>query len=583
MEISPVSDVLAPAALRAPTLAALVANEANYKVLLMQPHGDIEGSVAGVRNRDSALAVRQFRSFLDDARATQADLVVTPEYSMPWAILLEAIKAGIVPAQGKLWALGCESITYSELEGLVQELAPIATVLHETLPPDPQRFTDPLAYVFFAPPVQGDGAERLVVLVQFKTYPMGDNEHFEINGLQLGNRVYQFGVAGTSLQLVSLICSDVFAFLDAHARAIYDRALVVHIQLNPKPRQEQYRRYRDRLLAFGGDATELICLNWARDVRESCGDKVKPWHNIAGSAWYLKPDRFDDRDATLCANHWRGLYYTWLHSLRVHALFFNFEPATYLLEATKVAHIGVPAAISRRRGPQLTKTCGWNDAASAWVEKAAVEDGFAAVVGESGDAKDEVKRIADRNPFEAERILALCAGKIAHAADWHRVHRLESCVIEASELIRRLTFCQDTDTDVSEYRIRRLKRCAHLWSILKDDGQLPPALADLKDGFCLEWSSAFPHQNAISANGQRATVIYMGEEASIGQIQATAKTVAEFLQRETADPRDGLAAKQRLAVWYRGHDGQIACYDTHRYAKIDQTSAASEFDIGREQ
>ena len=34
---------------------------------------------------------------------------------------------------------------------------------------------------------KGGGAARIVILVQFKTYPMGDNDHFEINGLQRGN------------------------------------------------------------------------------------------------------------------------------------------------------------------------------------------------------------------------------------------------------------------------------------------------------------------------------------------------------------------------------------------------------------
>lgn len=583
MDIRSVIELLAPVGLGSPTLNALVPNESNYTALLMQPRGQIEASAAGVRNRGRDLAHRQFTKFLDDARETQADLVIAPEYSMPWDTLVQAIKAGAVPAPGKLWALGCESIKYSELEALKQDLTPFATVLCEPLQPDPGRFTDPLAYVFLASPVDGDGAARTVVLVQFKTYPMGDNDHFEVNHLQRGTRIYQFGGIGQSLKLVSLICSDVFAFQDADAQAIYDRALIVHIQLNPAPRQAQYRQYRDRLLRFHGDATELICLNWAREVHEWCGEQVKPWHNIAGSAWYLRPDKYDDRDATLSANHRRGLYYTWLKPLRVHALFFNFEPATYLLEATKVAHIGVPAAISRRRGPQLTKTCAWDDATGAWVEQVAAEDSFSAVVSESGHAKDEIKRIADGNPFEAERVLALCAGKIEieDGDDWYGVRRLDSCVIDASEVIRRLTFCQDTDKDACEFRVRRLKRSGHLWDILKTDDQLPPALADLKDGFRLEWSLAFPHQNAISAKSQRATVIYMGEDSSAAQIEATAKTVAEYLNRSFPDSNKSLFAKQRLAVWFRENE-KIALYHPHRYVKIDQTGDTSEFDIGRE-
>ena len=276
MQITPVAEILGSVGLREPRLNALVPNEENYKVLLIQPQGEIDASDSGVRNRDRDLARRQFRLFLRDAIDTQADLVVTPEYSLPWEILVESIKAGSIPAQGKLWALGCESIRLGELEALKQGLANFATVLHEPLETDAARFTDPLAYVFAAPPFEIADAAKPVILVQFKTHPMGDDDHFEINRLRKGTVTYQFGGSDGQLKLVSLICSDVFAFTDAHARAIYDRALVIHIQLNAKPRQTQYRRYRDRLLAFQGDTTELICLNWASDVREWCGRREKP-------------------------------------------------------------------------------------------------------------------------------------------------------------------------------------------------------------------------------------------------------------------------------------------------------------------
>ena len=262
--------------------------------------------------------------------------------------------------------------------------------------------------------------------------------------------------------------------------------------------------------------------------------------------------------------------------------FFNYKPATYHLLATKVAHIGVSASVSRRRGPQLTKTSVWNDAAGAWVEQVVAEDGFLAIVGESGTAKDEIERIAVSNPFDAERVLALCVGKIEDGEDWHHVRRLDSCVIDASEVILRMTFCQDTDKRATAFRVARLKCCGRLWSILKTDLMLPPALADLKQGVRLEWSPGFPHQNAISvATGKRATVIYMGEEVNQTQIEATAKRVAEFLHRGCPDPTKSRAARQRLAVWFRENE-QIVALDPNRYVRFDDAGDTSEFDIGRE-
>ena len=97
MQIVNVTYVLAAHGLAAPTFNALVPNESNYTALLMQPPGQIEASVGGVRNRDRGLALLQYGKFLDDARESQADLVVTPEYSIPWEVLVQAIKAGTFP------------------------------------------------------------------------------------------------------------------------------------------------------------------------------------------------------------------------------------------------------------------------------------------------------------------------------------------------------------------------------------------------------------------------------------------------------------------------------------------------------
>ncbi|HEX05088.1 MAG TPA: hypothetical protein ENH10_08045 [Bacteroidetes bacterium] len=582
MEITPVSAVLVDVGFNPPNLNVLVPSVDNYKALLLQPHGNIDASGDGVRNRDRELAYKQYEKFLEDACQVGADLVVTPEYSMPWKSLSNALKAGVVPAQGKLWAFGCESIKYSELEALRDELSDFVRVIFEPLDSDNERFLSPLAYVFNAPSTDGNGEERTVVLVQFKTHPMGDPNHFEVNAMQRGTQIYQFGGGEERLKLVSLICADVFAFEDAHARAIYDRALILHIQLNPEPRHVRFLGSRERLLGFNGDATEILCLNWAREIHSWNDGTEKLWHNIAGSVWYLKSKEYDDKDTTLCDNHRRGLYYTWLQPYRTHALFFNFEPASYLLEMTKVAHIGVPGAASRRRGPQLVKTNVWDNTTTEWKEQSVVDDGFSHIAGESGNAKDDVERIANANPFAAERVLALCAGKIGVGDTWHTVRKLDSFVIDASEVIRRITFCQDTDESACEFRVARLKRCGYLWDILTAGVCLPPALADFKDGFSLEWIDNSPHQNAISTNGQRATVIYMGEESNDSQVEATAKRAAEYLHRGFADQNESRSAMQRIAIWYR-KGNEIALYDHHRLVQIDQTGEASQFDIGREQ
>ena len=107
MQITPIIEVLTPAGLGPPSLRALIPNEDNYSVLLLQPQGRIEASAAGVQHQDRVRADKQFRSFLDDAYEANIDLAITPEYSMPWATLIKAVKDGHVPSQGALWAFGC--------------------------------------------------------------------------------------------------------------------------------------------------------------------------------------------------------------------------------------------------------------------------------------------------------------------------------------------------------------------------------------------------------------------------------------------------------------------------------------------
>jgi hypothetical protein len=412
---------------------------------------------------------------------------------------------------------------------------------------------------------------------------MGDPDHYEKNGLQCGTKVYQFGGTDNArLRLFSLICSDALAIEDAHAKEMYDRALVIHIQLNPKPRHELFRRYRDRLMEYHGDATEILCLNWAQNVVEWTGTKKATWNNIAGSAWYLKPYGFDVDDETLQENHQRGLYYTWFSAIRAHALFLNYRPATFLLTATKVDHIRVKAVLARRRGPQLTRVGVWDQASGTWVDQATADDGFAAIVAMSGasvGAQNAIIQIAQQGPILAERVLALSTGEFGKAEDWYKVSKLDSCQLPVSEEIQRITFCQDTKAQ--DFRIGRLKRGGLLWDHLQTEANLPAALKDLKDGYQFTWTQESPNQNLVSLRDRRATVMYLGEGKTREQVEEVARRADDFLWRTVRDRNANHTARQRLAVWYRDNSGALVLYDSNPLQTIDNTGDESAVDIGR--
>jgi hypothetical protein len=579
LELAPVAPKLREKGLAPPVLEVLLPTADNYRVALLQPRGQITASEQGVFNKDRTTSSVQFAGFIHSS--LDVHLAVTPEYSMPWAVLLASLREGRHPQTSAIWVLGCESIKYAELLHLRDELAERADILFEDLLPDDSKFVDPVAYVFWTKRIDSH-EDRLVVLVQFKTVPMGDADHFEVNGLQQGTKIYVFGGHGNQIRLATILCSDAFAFTDHVAEQLFDRSLLLHLQLNPKPRQSQYRRYRDSLFRFGKGETELLCLNWAENVEEwEAESKLRSWANVAGSAWYLQPDTFDDRDSTILQNHRRGLYYTWFQDIRSHALFFNYSPVIFNITASKVAHLAVPGSLSNRRGPQLTGVLSWDGAKAAWSGVAALDDGFANLA-EQGSCPAELKNVGALDPIRAERVFALACGSISNR-EWYKVKKVDSFGISQSEILRRTTACQDTDVSAVAFRTARLQRMVRLSGILGDEGRLPAALKAFSSGWKFEWLETTPHQNLTQASGlgQRATVVYMGEEVLPSKVQEVKANISTYLHQSSIDADASMEAKQRLAVWYRNANGEITLYDPDRYTKFDRTSQ-SEVDIGRE-
>ncbi len=580
MQIYSMTQLLSDAGFAAPDLNVLNPNHENYSALLFQPQGDIEGDTNGVRHANGTLATKQFSSFLEIAATEQVHLAVTPECSMPWQVLGDALEKKVVPAARSLWVLGCETITVEQLAAFKNRVSTFATVIYEPIAPQAGRFLDPVVYVFSSVASNDSSVAHILAVVQFKTSQMGDKHHYEINNLQTGTRIYCFGDGTSQLRLATIICSDALAFTDQHAADLYERTLLIHIQLNKWPRQAQYRMYRDKFLQFKGDESEILCLNWAKNVNDRTGGNCDCWKNISGSAWYLRPYDFDLDDATLTANHKKGLYYTWLGDLRCHALFFNYTPAIFSITATKVAHRRVIASLSHRRGPILNSTRVWDSNTSQWTVSASVDDGFAASAPDCGDACTDISSLASINPFCAERALALCAGAIT-GIDWHTVKKLDSCQIDKSEIVRRLTACQDSDASAVQFRTKRLKNAHRVATALKTNP--PAALTDIRSGFTFDWTPQSPHTNIISQAKKRATAIYLGDEHSMISVAEIYTKAVDHIGQAEKTSDDINEGRQRLAVWYRDNHGNDVQYQPNRYVEYDHSRTDSAVDIGREE
>src|SRR5690606_9183856 len=127
------------------------------------------------------------------------------------------------------------------------------------------------------------------------------------------------------LKLSAIICSDAFAVGDDDKarRKLTDRATLIHIQLNPKPRHSDYRKYRNEIFSKSKELTncDIVALNWAQDMvqYDEIEGKHSDWNNENGSAWYLPAHRCSTNDEEVEHNEKKGLYYSW-HIKRRHVL-----------------------------------------------------------------------------------------------------------------------------------------------------------------------------------------------------------------------------------------------------------------------
>ena len=331
MEFVRVQERLARDGLAHPDLEALRANQAHYKVLALQPKGDIRVCDRSISNKDTATAASQLTAFLKLAAINEssAELAICPEYCAPWDSIVSALKNGICPSAGKLWVLGCESLPIGGLEEVRSALSGVAVIVDDE--PSRQQLTtqqyvNPLAYVFRTADI-ATGQPRLVVLVQYKTMPSGDKANTEIRGMLPGHVVYEFGRSPDEVRLITFICSDVFGIRDEQLQAKHNGLLLLHVQLNNKPRQPIYKQYRQKLFQYGGDA-EVIALNWAEHVYfEFANGEREDAKNIGGSAWYIACRELDTSDERINENHAHGVYYTRHEPIRAHALQLNYGHA----------------------------------------------------------------------------------------------------------------------------------------------------------------------------------------------------------------------------------------------------------------
>lgn len=318
LEYISVTELLEERKLRMPNFQCINNDPATFRILRMQPRANFQYDVRnGPRCNDRSL-IEECRSALHLAKKECSDLVLFPEYCMPYSLLQEILSdAKEWPDNNKLWCLPCQAISNNDFFTFLEKAKcnEEVVVLDQKCISDQNMqnnfFINALFYCFITTDFQNQ--KKLVLLPQMKLHPMRDVAYLcEGEGLTTGGILYYF--SGESICLFSLICADVYhdgvSWDTLHSRVFQNKTpIILHPQLNSNPREHAFSRLRRELMdrnqaglyitsnwaagtclqpANGGEGTLQIDLSWSCIYRkygligvdELCGKKEEREGNL---------------------------------------------------------------------------------------------------------------------------------------------------------------------------------------------------------------------------------------------------------------------------------------------------------------
>jgi len=517
-----------------------------YDVMLYQHGGAIVADANRVSNADQSTAIAKFTSLFARAFAQQPQLLATPEYACPWPALEQMVQNNHWPAAGKVWVVGCESIHPTELVefcnrcDMVHWLLPVYAVELD------QVFLDIACICLNA--TAANGTETRVAVLQAKNTPMADGKHLiEPNSLIRGADRYILRNDENSIHLALMICSDAMeaGIFESLPRQEHFPYILLHVQLNPDPRNLGFRRYRDYWGTEDRKDFEIICLNWARDS-ELLGGSIL----FGASAWFFKTQSAVATDDEINEAHKLGAYYAESRSRYFHCQLLNYAEHVFDLRSVKVCQVRSARATHRARtGPRAIATLSWDREFSDW-RPAHPDDGFRSSCDEIGT---DLAPLTDEemSPANRERLVCLSNSAIdaTSKAPWPHIRSLKSFEMTQDEVCHRVTFCHDPDSASSEQRRVWLDRFATLKNeILSGGVQFPPHLQPLQASGEIRYP-ALPDKlsfNVVDTDGTfPSTFVFIGAAS-----EQYARQVMDRISDIVGD------AKRSLVMWFK-QNGQL--------------------------
>lgn len=202
--------------------------------------------------------------FLKDVREKRVDIVMTPEYSLPWGVLENILSdKNLWPYNMKLWCLGMEGISYKQLKEFGEYQSDEFIIIIEDLDKvNVNEFFSCISYLFVT-------ENRLICLIQLKTTPASDEwAKLESYGLSTGNTIYYFKDQQTNSYLFSYICADALNQKVFQANDVVKSGdcIILHPQLNPKPLHTSFDQMRRSFLDYANNSIRILSVNWSQDT-----------------------------------------------------------------------------------------------------------------------------------------------------------------------------------------------------------------------------------------------------------------------------------------------------------------------------
>jgi hypothetical protein len=548
-----------------------------YRLALYQHEG-----ILALTNNDTKLGNidnpgEKLRAFLSLSREKNADLAMTPEYSCPWEVINEIIEdQELWPNEGKLWALGAESITPNSISELSTRYhgSNIAVHFDQSHLTDNGVFFDPLVYIFRAT-IRNE--PRLIVLIQFKTHHMGvwGGGELERNRLIEGSEICILRNGPGSVNLLSVICSEAMNFptdLSVAKRAAigWDDLpfLVLNPQVNPDPLHDRFINFRN--FVFDQERKEIIGLNWNLSSKIGTNDLLRGGTSRGGIYMNSNEVNFSDKKR-IRQNHKLGLYYFYFGKSR-HAFILNSKPHIYIIEQLSV-HITEGVHQQRlRNGPELIESYS-HQPDGTLVVNVSVSDDHLDCFASLGCRNDFLTN-ADNCVLEKERLACLSSASFLtnNVEGWAGVDKLFSFRLqEATEINNRITYTEDSSTVNQRQRQHYITAVNELDGVLLPNKQIyPECIADLK-GFPVLLAYAQEtdvnhvkyierekyRYNLINQYGSmvRATVCNLGL-ASLKDATKTFESIQSIFETDNMN-------RQRIVVFYKEGLTQTMVADGH--------------------